>query len=308
MSISYHELAASSNQNSKVVQDQNRKYYLVLCVLGFGVFFHATIRAGIFESVAIDGDHGIYPGGSFVFKEIVRDYVASGGVMRMIENDLIKAFESLTDDGNENTTTPIVKEGDADEYLYSIFVDNLDKDSRVVPDADKRFFAGIVTDKAGKEMKDILLNYANNIRKKKVDDLNRMEELEELPYHVGKLPSVRAAVATFPYTGGFISALLNQYKVFPALVGYIKKNHSKTSNIVIVSSCNAAKKLCHHYVPMTKTNDFLLGRPESAVYAKSLTDTPLIDMKPFMKGLKRVLGVSKKKKSKDTAQEDNEEL
>ena len=34
------------------------------------------------------------------------------------------------------------------------------------------------------------------------------------PYEVGDLPSVRSAVAVFPYTGGFVSALLNNHKVY----------------------------------------------------------------------------------------------
>ena len=59
---------------------------------------------------------------------------------------------------------------------------------------------------------------------------------------------------------------------------------------------------------MTKTNDFLFGRLESAAYAKTLTETPIIDMKPLMRGLKKVLGLSKKKKSKDSPQEEDNEL
>ena len=47
---------------------------------------------------------------------------------------------------------------------------------------------------------------------------------------------------------------------------------------------------------MAKANDFLLGRPDSQSYAQNLVEPPIIDMKPFMRGLKKVLGLSKKKK------------
>lgn len=297
MSISYHELASTQDKNNPAVKDQNRKYYLVLCVIGFGVFLHSALRAGLMETVVIDGENGVFPGGSFVFKEVVRDYAASLGVMRMIEKDLINAFSSSFDnDLSDNSTKQIMKEGDAEDYLYTIYVDNLDKENKVVPDGDKRFFSGLLTGKNQKYMSDVLLNYMATVEKKDEQDLNREEQLQALPYDSGKLPSVSAAVATFPYTGGFISALLNEYKVFPALVEYAKSNNMKESKIVITSTCNAAKKLCYHYMPMAKANDFLLGRPDSESYAQNLIEPPIIDMKPFMRGLKKVLGLSKKKK------------
>ena len=49
---------------------------------------------------------------------------------------------------------------------------------------------------------------------KKKSDIDDYDDwFDAFEYQVGDLPSVRCAVATFPFTGGFISALMHNYKV-----------------------------------------------------------------------------------------------
>ena len=115
--------------------------------------------------------------------------------MRIISEDL-KATQSETDDKQESNFN---------DMLYSVLIDNGDTD---VGMGDGRLFGGILIDKSQSAYKDSLLGL-NSIDMKDRDH----KELKTAPYEVDDLPSVRSAVAVFPYTGGFVSALLHNYKV-----------------------------------------------------------------------------------------------
>ena len=67
MTISYHELAASSGAPPARNTPAERKQFLTICVVGVAILAHAFIKAGILEPVNIKND-GIYPGGQFVYK------------------------------------------------------------------------------------------------------------------------------------------------------------------------------------------------------------------------------------------------
>lgn len=230
---------------------------LTICVVAAAILLHAFIKAGVLEAVNIKND-GIYPGGHFVYKYFEKkDYAISGGLLRIVSEDL-KATQSETDNKQESTFNDI---------LYSVLIDNGDTD---VGMGDGRLFGGILIDKSQSAYKDALLGL-NSIEMKDRDH----RELKTAPYEIGDLPSVRSAVAVFPYTGGFVSALLHNYKVYPALIEHAKKFHKEGQKVIISSSCNEEKQLCHHYVPMTKVDSFLLGRPSSEEYKKAITEESL---------------------------------
>jgi len=65
--ISYHELQGNAPKNSPA----QRKQFLVVCTIGLSVFLHSIISAGIIEPVSIYDD-GVYPGGEYVYKMLVR--------------------------------------------------------------------------------------------------------------------------------------------------------------------------------------------------------------------------------------------
>jgi hypothetical protein len=69
-------------------------------------------------------------------------------------------------------------------------------------------------DQSQKELKKTLLSQnEKEVNEKKDDDYDAKEKFLRIKYEDGDLPSVRAAVATFPFTDGFISALIHNYKV-----------------------------------------------------------------------------------------------
>ena len=121
-----------------------------------------------------------------------RDYAASAGLLRTIDDDL-------------KATQPADKTTSYDDILYSVFIDNADADVNM---GDGRFFGGILIDKSQSSLKDGLFEL-NGVDASKMDN----SDMKMTPYEVGDLPSVRAALAVFPYTGGFVSALLHNYKV-----------------------------------------------------------------------------------------------
>lgn len=130
---------------------------------------------------------------------IYRDYATTGGIWRRISKDL-QPNENIKLNLNNN-------EEKYDELLYSIYVDDLTKGYG-------RYFNGILIDRSKKELKKRLLSKNDNIDNlinKNEDDAKH--NFLKLKYQVGSLPSVRSAVATFPFTDGFVSALLHNYKV-----------------------------------------------------------------------------------------------
>ena len=161
-----------------------------------------------------------------------RDYAVTGGLLRIISEDL-KVIQSPEE-------AEVSTDQDYDDILYSVLIDNGDTD---IPMGDGRFFGGILIDKSQSSLKDGLIGL-NGLNVKDLDNA----DLKSTLYEVGDLPSVRSAVAVFPYTGGFVSALLNNYKVYPALLEFAMKHHKKGEKVIISSSCSASKKRSHFYL------------------------------------------------------------
>lgn len=93
-----------------------------------------------------------------------------------------------------------------DSSLFSVYVDD-------VNEGVGRYFSGILIDGSKKELKKRLLKKNDEIANLTRDDGGFQDWFVRLRYDVGDLPSVRCAVTTFPYTDGFVSALMHNYKV-----------------------------------------------------------------------------------------------
>ena len=149
-----------------------------------------------------------------------------------------------------------------------------------------RFFSGILIDDSKAHMKQKLLE--ENMKFKKT----------ETPYEVGDLPSVRAATVSFPWTDGFVSALLHNYKVFPALFNYSKEKFPKDYKFIVSTTCNRKKKMCTHYIPMIEPEKFLLGHPDTKDYSGFEDDQvsleKALDKELLMKGFQKLTGFGKK--------------
>mmetsp|Transcript_16540 Transcript_16540/g.18863 ORF Transcript_16540/g.18863 Transcript_16540/m.18863 type:complete len:270 (+) Transcript_16540:110-919(+) len=265
--VSYHELQAGVPSSARHTAGQ-RKQFLVICVIGAAFAANAFITAGLFEPVFVRND-GIYPGGEFVYKLIEdRDYATTGGIWRKISEDL--------------KSDPLGVDENFDDSLYSVYIDNLDSGFG-------RYFSGILIDHSKDAMKNKLLATKRDLEIVEDDPLG----FRTSNYKIGDLPSVRAHVATFPYTDGFVSALLHNYKVFPALLKHAKNFSGNGRKIVISSTCDRELKRCNHYVPMIEEETFLLGEPDTDEYAKSKEgkDVDGFDFVKILKGVKKLFGL-----------------
>lgn len=270
--VSYHELTAGSTKQQRHTAGQ-RKQFLLICVVGVAVLFNAFINAGLFEPVMIKND-GIYPGGTYVYKLLEdKDFATTGGIWRRIAEDL--NLHDLTLEGDEGEKF--------DEILYAVYIDNLDG-------AFGRYFNGILIDNSKDELKDRLLALNEDNDKVDKNDESTTAQFQRLRYEVGDLPSVRCAITTFPFTDGFVSALIHNYKVFPALHKYATKNHDPNAKIVITTTCNRKLKLCRHYVPMIQSEKFLMGHPDTKEYMDSQPKEKKYDFERVLKGVKKLLG------------------
>eukprot|EP00559_Dactyliosolen_fragilissimus_P008398 CAMPEP_0184863866 /NCGR_PEP_ID=MMETSP0580-20130426/12904_1 /TAXON_ID=1118495 /ORGANISM="Dactyliosolen fragilissimus" /LENGTH=279 /DNA_ID=CAMNT_0027362443 /DNA_START=196 /DNA_END=1035 /DNA_ORIENTATION=+ len=269
-----------------------RKQFLVICVIGVAVLAYSVSVSGLFDPLIIRDD-GVFPGGEFIYKSETRDYAASAGLVRHVATDL-----NLEEDQKGN-------------LIFSLYIDNMEQK---VPFGKERFFGGILIDDTKSHLKETLLNSNNNNIHDQEQDLlqqkleqndpqskansnvqteqNTDSQLYEGNYQLGSLPSVNAIHAKFVYTDGFISALIHNYKVFPALVKYAQDKQVQRP-IVITTTCSAVKKMCTYYVPMVKGDQFLLGRPDTDTYISTLsTDSDFdFDLPAMFRGLRKLIGI-----------------
>jgi hypothetical protein len=203
------------------------------------------------------------------YNEIFRDYASTGGFWRKISKDLHGDADKSSND----------EELSVDEDLYSVYVDNLSSGYG-------RFFTGVLTrNKPG--LKERLLNMNTNSANRTGDNYS---SFQKLPYEVGTLPKTQGISATFPFTDGFVSALLHNYKVFPSLERYAKEKYPN-EKLVIVTTCNRKLKMCTHFVPVKRGEEFFMGHPSTDDWdQEDIVDTSLNPGK-IMKSLKRLAGM-----------------
>lgn len=273
--VSYHELSACTKGRAERHTSGERKQFLFICAVAAAFLFNAFVNAGLFESVQISDD-GIYPGGEFIYKFIEhKDYATTGGFWRMTRSHL----------GNGNDSA-----GDSkiyDDILYAVYIDLENPWSGV-----GRYFSGILIDESKTSLKQALLDRNENATWNRNDN-DELTKYDHLPYEIGDLPSVRSVVATFPWTDGFVSALLHNYKVFPALRKYCKQHLQDGHKFVVSTTCNREKKVCVHYVPMIRQDDFLMGHPDTKDYEGHQHDLLQFSPKQLLEGFKRLFGIQK---------------
>eukprot|EP00979_Chaetoceros_neogracilis_P006593 scaffold1340_cov277-Chaetoceros_neogracile.AAC.25 len=260
--VSYHELTVGAKTERHSAGE--RKQFLVICVVGVAILMNSFVNAGLFEPVDIKND-GIYPGGEYIHKYLEhKDYASTGGMFRKLREDL-----HSTEDKDDS-----IYDGD----MFAVYVDILGPSAGV-----GRFFSGILIDESKAALKQKLLE--ENMKKKDKD----APSVDKLQYEIGDLPSVRCAVVKFPSTDGFVSALLHNYKVFPALYAYAKKNLPEGHKFIISTTCNREKQMCTHYVPMIEQEKFLMGHPDTKDYEGHAQDQVNVDLKLLVKDIKKVV-------------------
>jgi hypothetical protein len=163
------------------------------------IFFtvHAIFTSGLL--LPLDVQVSSFPGGEFVYKTTGRDYAASMSLLHTVAQDLK------------------IKEKEYEDIMYNLYLD----DPLKVSGRKQRFASGILLKNREEESKDqerkrILLekNYQKtDLTPQEIVELPAFELWERLKYHTQELPEVKAAVVQFPFTNGFVSALVHSYKV-----------------------------------------------------------------------------------------------
>jgi len=269
--FNYHELTINQPRNSPA----QRKQLLIISTIMAACFFQAVLSSGGFTTVNID-PNGIFPGGGFVYKLAQRDDAASMSLVERIAHDVATARQSPSTD-------------DFADVLYTIYLD----DPRVAGGSQQRFASGYlaiadddVTSRT--HVYQQLLAVNDRIRpatEQEASELPVMELWNRLPYQAADLPSVNAAVVQFPFTDGFVSALIHSWKVIPALREYASKHAVEGSPVVVITTCSKKQSMCTHYAPLAEGRQFLLGQPDAETWNEALGPEPLIDWDGVQKSL-----------------------
>lgn len=228
-----------------------RKQFLVICTIMGSFFIHSVWTSGLLLPVKIESSGETFPGGEFVYKFTNRDYAASASLEESIGEDM----------------DPIMRPWSFADAMYSLYLD----DPNLLGGRKLRFASGyLVTNKSGKKIKKQLLAKNSQIKPPTEDDIENLPALDfwkRLSYKSVNLPKVSAAVAQFPFTNGFVSAMVTSWKVIPALRKYAEEHNVKP---VVITTCSIDDGMCTHYLPLKKTKPFHLGHPEMNEYVKGL--------------------------------------
>lgn len=217
MNLNYHELTMEEPKDSPA----KKKQFAIICSVIAAVASYQVMTSGVL--LPIEPTKGVFPGGNFCYKLATRDYAASMGLGRMVMDDLIGEKAK----GSERR--PI------EENIYHLFLD----DPSLAGGRRQRWATGLLVGDSGMDQVKKLRaqndpkhnpvteddDEAEKRKKKKKQKKKRYpteKELLELggrdiltmyPYELVDLPSVDSLVVQFPHTHGFVSALVQSYKV-----------------------------------------------------------------------------------------------
>jgi hypothetical protein len=215
--MNYHEMTMNEPRDSPA----RRQQFLVICSVMAAAFVYTAMTSGFFLSV--QATEGPFPGGNYCYKFAVRDYAASNGQSRRISEDWALA----TTPSEEKDDFVKLQGEEKDEFkrrkkqlegkIYHVFLD----DPFHMGGSRQRYMSGVLVSDADKaEYCEPLMALNPKIEKtiaknKKIafEDKSTAEIFQETPYEHVNLPSVNSLVVQFPFTNGFVSALIFSYKV-----------------------------------------------------------------------------------------------
>ena len=263
--MNYHEMTMNEPRDSPA----KRKQFLVICTVIAGFFLHAVLTAGVLMPLNIED--GIFPGGDFVYKFTKRDYAASMSMQESIGKDIGWKPKEFAD------------------KLYTIYLD----DPNRMGGRRQRFAAGFLAmDKEGKKIKEKLLGKNAEIKPPTAEDIVELPAFKlwpRLKYETTTLPSVNCAYVNFPFTNGFVSALIHSWKVIPSLRKHAQEHVKKDSPVTVVTTCSIEDGVCTHYAPLYQGRKFLLGQPDMETYLEQLGPEPMLNWSGMKNTLKKML-------------------
>lgn len=321
--LNYHELTMGEPRDSPA----RRQQFLIICSIMASAFVYSALTSGALQPVKSAVTTGAFPGGNFCFKAAERDYAASMGLGRTIAEEYgavvagASAGKPYRDDEATITTTTLPGDDDKKEEretkkkmtskMYHIYLDNPMEVSGMY----QRWMTGVLVSDAEKaDFCDPLLAQNPHIEKLvaknrhfSADEKNAREVFHETMYEMVDLPSVDSLVLQFPFTDGFISALIFSYKVrmvasvdegafytcslyegriivsysifhstihskqvLPVLRTMAKEQGVEGNVPVVISHCSKEQEMCTHFVPLVQGKDFLIGRPTTEEHIVAL--------------------------------------
>ncbi len=208
--MNYHGLTIGETKDSP----QKRYQYMVICSIIASCFTYSVYISGIL--LTIEPFETEFPGGTFCYKPLSRDYASSIGLGRRLQKDILEAFPEEDDAAKEISVTDRKKI--IEDKVYHVYLDNPED----VSGLHQRFMSGVlVSDDTDKlSFCDPLFEKNPGIlREKKLhqDELEKEKKASEVffqtVYESVDLPSVDSVAIKFPFSNGFLSALVFSYKV-----------------------------------------------------------------------------------------------
>ncbi len=212
--MNYHEMTMAESKDSP----QRRYQFIVICsVIAFG-FTYSVYISGIL--LTIQPFETKFPGGTFCYKDLTRDYAASGGLSRRLQKDVLQAFPEVNSDDNDAEQKKALKARKKmiEDKIYNIYLDNPED----VGGNKQRFMGGVLAS-GGAERKsycDPLFEKNPTLARNKKLHAHEPESekgvsdlFDEAVYQSVTLPSVDSVAIKFTYSDGFASALALSYKV-----------------------------------------------------------------------------------------------
>ena len=265
MLMNYHEMTMNEPANSPA----KKRQYLVICTVMAAAFAWSVLQAGGLAPVTIEEGH--FFGGKFVYKYTKRDYAAAGSLL-----------ENIAKDANLKPANETV------DRLFSVYLD----DPNIMGGRRQRFACGLLDtgkDNGKSLSSDPSLTISDRqailLAKNKGRVPPTKLELEEdgafklwpkLEYKQTTLPSSKALVVQFPFTDGFVSALLLGWRILPTLRQAALDAGAEAP--VVLSTCSAKESMCTHYAPLKSVPAFLLGQADTTTYLASLPPESSIDL------------------------------
>lgn len=208
--MNYHELTMSESKDSPQRRLQNRVIYSIMAsALVYSIFISGIL-------VTIEPYETTFPGGNFCYKQFSRDYAASMGLGRRFRKEALEAFPEKDDEAEGISVKDRKKM--IEDKVYHVYLDN----PKDVGGAHSRWMSGfLVSDNVEK------MNYCDPLFEKNPgiqrenelhqNEPNREKDAKELYnqaiFQSVALPSVDALAIKFPFSNGFLSALILSYKV-----------------------------------------------------------------------------------------------
>lgn len=210
MLLDYHGLTITESKTSS----HRRAQFIVICSVIASCFAYSVIISGALQT--IQPYETPFPGGTFCYRQVTRDYGASMGIGRRLQKEILEAFPEKDDE--EEGITVKQRKKIIEDKVYHVYLDN----PEVVGGSNMRWMSGVLVsddveklsycdhlfDKNPGSMKLKELNKDERYSEKKASDL-----FEEAIYQSVELPPVNSVAIKFPFSNGFSSALVFNYKV-----------------------------------------------------------------------------------------------